>query len=253
MTDRDLSKAAIRGEPSYVWRAGQERRFRMITNAAGDRVRGSVLDIGCGIGLYLERLAELSPQVYGVEFDYSRAKTAKEKGLSLTSSAGEHLPFSSSTFDLVLSHEVLEHVENDRTSIEEIVRVLKAPDNESSSPGGRLLLFVPNRGYPFETHGMFFGGKYRFGNIPLINYLPRSLRNNLAPHVRVYSSKDLEKLFEHLPVRIIERKIIFGAYDNIIARWPRVGRVIRSFLHMLEATPLRLFGLSHYWVIERIS
>jgi SAM-dependent methyltransferase len=225
----------------------------MIKKAAGDRAHGSVLDIGCGIGLYLERLAELSPQVHGVEFDFSRAKTAREKDLSLTSSAGEILPFPSNTFDLVLSHEVLEHVEDDRTSVEEIVRVLRAPGSEPSTPGGRFLLFVPNRGYPFETHGIFLRGKYRFGNIPLINYLPRSARDTLAPHVRVYSKRDLEKLFVHLPVRIIERKIIFGAYDNIIARWPRAGRGIRRFLHMLEATPLRFFGLSHFWVVERIS
>jgi SAM-dependent methyltransferase len=184
----------------------------MIKKAAGDRAHGSVLDIGCGIGLYLERLAELSPQVHGVEFDFSRAKTAREKDLSLTSSAGEILPFPSNTFDLVLSHEVLEHVEDDRTSVEEIVRVLRAPGSEPSTPGG-----------------------------------------SLAPHVRVYSKRDLEKLFVHLPVRIIERKIIFGAYDNIIARWPRAGRGIRRFLHMLEATPLRFFGLSHFWVVERIS
>lgn len=253
MTERDFSKAATRGEPSYLWRAGQERRFRMIQDAAGDHVHGSVLDIGCGIGLYLERLAEFSPTVYGVEFDFPRAKTAREKGLCLTSSAGEFLPFPSNTFDLVLSHEVLEHVEDDRSSIKEIIRVLKAPKDGTPNSGGKLLLFVPNWGYPFETHGVFFRGKYRFGNIPLVNYLPRPVRDRLAPHVRIYSKRDLEKLFEHLPIRVLNRTIIFGGYDNIIAKWPSVGRGLRKFLQMLEATPLRYFGLSHFWVIERIS
>ena len=46
---------------------------------------------------------------------------------------GEHLPFASSTFDLVLSHEVLEHVRDDRAYLSEALRSLK--------PGGRLLLF----------------------------------------------------------------------------------------------------------------
>jgi len=53
MADRNLEKAALRGEPSYVWRSGQERRLQMILNAAGERIQGSVLENGCGVGIYL--------------------------------------------------------------------------------------------------------------------------------------------------------------------------------------------------------
>jgi SAM-dependent methyltransferase len=120
-------------------------------------------------------------------------------------------------------------------------------------PGGRLILFVPNRGYPFETHGIYWRGRYRFGNIPLVNYLPRALRDRLAPHVRVYTRGDLERLFAGLPVRFLERRIVFGAYDNIIARWPAFGRFLRALLQGLEATPARALGLSHFWVVEKIQ
>jgi SAM-dependent methyltransferase len=119
-------------------------------------------------------------------------------------------------------------------------------------PGGRLVLFVPNRGYPFETHGVYWRGRYRFGNVPLVNYLPRRWRNRLAPHVRVYSSGDLRRLVTGLPLHPVTTAIIFGAYDNIIARWPRLGRALRAALHALERTPLRCLGLSHVWVLERI-
>ena len=37
MDETRLQKAALRGEPSYVWRAGQERRLAMILEAAGER------------------------------------------------------------------------------------------------------------------------------------------------------------------------------------------------------------------------
>jgi hypothetical protein len=121
----------------------------------------------------------------------------------------------------------------------------------TTKPGGRIVIFVPNRGYPFETHGIIWKGRYRFGNIPLVNYLPRQLRNRLAPHVRVYSRKELERLFAGLPVRLVERRIIFGAYDNIIARKPALGKFLRAILQGLERTPLQWFGLSHYWVVER--
>jgi len=117
--------------------------------------------------------------------------------------------------------------------------------------GGRIILFVPNRGYPFETHGVYWGGRYRFGNIPFVNYLPRRFRDRLAPHVRVYTRGDLEKLFAGLRLRVVDRAVIFGAYDNIIARWPRLGRLLRALLISLEKTPLRVFGLSHFWVVEK--
>jgi len=244
MSPRDLEKAALRGEPSYVWRAGQERRLEMILRAAGERIQGRVLEDGCGVGKYVKRLAERGGAVYGLEYDFERAVEARTHGQRIVNAAGETLPFPDESFDLILSHEVLEHVSDDRLAVGEMARTLK--------PGGRLVVFVPNRGYPFETHGVYWRGRYRFGNILLVNYLPRRWRDHLAPHVRVYSHGDLERLFQGLPLRLVERTVIFGAYDNIIARSPRLGRLLRRCLHALERTPLRIFGLSHFWVVERL-
>ncbi len=248
----DQEKAALRGEPSYIWRAGQERRLQMILEAAGSRIHGRVLDNGCGVGVYLLRLAQATPSAYGIELDRERSLEAARDLKTVVRGAGENLPYPSDTFDLVLSHEVLEHVQDDRASLEEIVRVLRKPESDPGEIGGRLILFVPNRGYPFETHGIYWRGRYRFGNIPLINYLPQRLRDRLAPHVRAYSRKDLWRLLDGLPVHVLKRTTLFGGYDNIIARWPTFGRALRAFLHFLEQTPLRAFGLSHFWVIDRI-
>lgn len=236
-------QAAERGEPSYVWRAGQQRRLDMIQAAAGERIRGSVLENGCGIGLYLEHLASFGGQVFGLEFDLERAHKARLQGHQIVGGAGECLPFPADSFDLILSNEVIEHVADDRKTVQEMVRALK--------PGGRIILFGPNRWYPFETHGIFWRGEYRFGNIPLVNYLPARFRDQLAPHVRAYTRKALTALFEGLPVKFIKRRVIFGGYDNIIHRMPRLGRWIRSILYLVEKTPLQAVGLSHFWVIEK--
>ena len=243
MTYRDLDKAALRGEPSYVWRAGQERRLDMILRAACDRVRGRMLENGCGVGMYVEKLSAFGGTVIGLEYDRERAIEARTCSPHILNAAGESLPLPSSTFDLILSHEVIEHVQDDRAAIREMVRVLR--------PRGRIVLFCPNRGYPFETHGIYWRGRYKFGNIPLVNYLPRRWRDKLAPHVRVYSKRDLEKLFADLPVHFIKRTIIFGAYDNIIARFGQFGKFLRAALQWLEKTPLRALGLSHFWVVEK--
>jgi SAM-dependent methyltransferase len=197
-------------------------------------------------------------EVVGLEFDLERAVEAGALVASthdlpgqkvdlasahIVCGAGEKLPFPGRSYMAILSHEVLEHVQDDRQAVCEMVRVLEE--------NGRIALFVPNRGYPFETHGFYWRGQYRFGNIPLINWLPRSWRDQLAPHVRVYSQHDLKTLFRDLPIRIISRTIVFGAYDNIIQRWPGPGRWLRLVLQFLEKTPLRFFGLSHFWVIEK--
>ena len=246
MTTADTAdKFAALGAPSFVWRAGQARRLRMILDALGPRVHGHGLENGCGVGMYLAHLrAHSRGVVVGLEYDFAWARRAAAHG-PVVNAAGEALPFPARAFDFILSHEVLEHVHDDRAAVREMVRVLK--------PGGRLVLFVPNRGYPFETHGIYWRGRYHFGNIPLVNYLPRRWRDRLAPHVRVYSRGDLTRLFAGLPVRFVRRTVIFGAYDNIIARWPRPGRALRALLHALERTPLRVLGLSHFWVVEKTA
>ena len=239
-----MQKAALRGEPSYVWRAGQQRRLEMITQAAGSRINGIILENGCGVGMYVQKLSGFGGRVIGLEYDQERATEAGISSKEIINAAGEFIPLPSSTFDLILSHEVIEHVQDDRAAIHEMVRVLK--------PGGRVALFCPNRGYPYETHGIFWKGKYYFGNKLFVNYLPRALRDRLVPHVRVYSTRDLQKLFEGLPVKFVKRTIIFGAYDNIIARFGVLGRFLRAILQFLEATPLKGLGLSHFWVVEKL-
>lgn len=237
-------KAATRGHPSYVWRAGQERRFQMVCRwapLAGRRV----LDVGCGIGMYTAAFLRETPHVFGIEIEHERALEAQEqKGAAgVVQSPGEHLPFPDAAFDAVFSHEVLEHVADDRACAAEMVRITRS--------GGRIVVFVPNRLYPFETHGVFWRGRYRFGNAPLVNWLPTPLRDRLAPHVRAYTAGGLRRLFDNLPVRIVHHTQIFPGYDNIVARAPGLGRTLRAFTYALERTPLRIFGLSHLLVVER--
>ena len=55
-----------------------------------------------------------------------------------------------------------------------------------------------------------------------------------------------------LPVRVVHHTRIMGAYDNLIARFGPLGKALRSLLQAAEKTPLRLFGLSHLLVIEKM-
>jgi len=240
----NLAKAAERGEPSRVWRAGQQRRLDLLKAAAGNRLVGTVLVDGCGVGTYLARLAPDADLPIGLDIEFPRVVDSQAFTPNVICGAGEYLPLAGGSADLVFSHEVLEHVQDDQLAIQEMVRVLK--------PGGRIVLFCPNRGYPFETHGIYWHGKYHFGNKLFVNYLPPSLRDKLAPHVEIYTRADLDRLFAGLPVRVVSRRTVFGAYDNIIKRSPAFGKLLRAILQWLEKTPLQRLGLSHFWVVEKV-
>jgi len=231
------------GRPSAAWDFGQDRRMRMIRRYAA--LEGArVLDVGCGIGFYTRRLQEAGAEAWGVDVDPDKVAKAREAVPNCQVAPAESLPFPDGFFDAVLSHEVLEHVDDDRQAVAEAVRVLK--------PGGRLVIFVPNRLYPFETHGCYWRGRYRFGNIPLINWLPNPVRNRLCPHVRAYTPGGLARLWKGLPCRVVLFTQIYPGYDKIASRHPRLGRLFRAVTYALERTPLRIFGLSHFVVLEKL-
>ena len=234
-------EAAVRGNPSFVWRAGQERRLAAVCRHVQLEDR-RVLAVGCGIGMYTSAFQRYSAHVYGIEIELDRAIEARHRAAGVAQAVGEFLPFEDDSLDVVFSHEVLEHVDDDRRCAMEMVRVAR--------PGGHIVIFVPNRLYPFETHGIYWRGTYHFGNIPLVNWLPNALRNQLAPHVRAYTNRGLRRLFEGLPVRRIIHTQIYPGYDNIVALRPRLGRLIQTVTYGLERTPLRVLGLSHFLVLQ---
>ncbi|HET6444488.1 MAG TPA: class I SAM-dependent methyltransferase [candidate division Zixibacteria bacterium] len=234
-------KSALRGEPGHVWRSGQERRLQMIRQWID--LSGRVLDNGCGLGTYLEAFGRFGQDRYGLEVEFERALISRPKAEGIVQGASETLPFSDSTFEFVLSNEVIEHVADDAGAMAEMVRVTK--------PGGRILIFCPNRWYPVEQHGIYWRGNYRFGNVPLVNYLPNYFRDRLAPHVRIYSKRALFRLFTALPVSVVHYGRIFGGYDNIEIRWTRFGRALKKSLYAAEKTPLAVMGISHLLVLEK--
>jgi SAM-dependent methyltransferase len=236
-------KSILLGHPSYVWRAGQERRLSLIRRYAQLEGR-RVLDAGCGVGLYVAAFRRFTETAYGVDLDAEKVAQAAGHSPYVQVASVEALPFADGSFDLVLSHEVVEHVADDRAAAVEAVRVLR--------PGGRLVIYAPNRLYFFETHGVFWRDEYRLGNVPLINWLPDAWRDRLCPHVRAYTARGLRRLLDGLPVSVVAHTQVYPGFDKVAARRPRLGRWLRRVLYALERTPLRAFGLSHLLVVERV-
>ena len=227
------------GTPSFVWRAGQDRRLELIRRYV--RLEGArVLDVGCGIGTYVRKLGEFAERAYGIDIDPARVHESTNGGVAIA--ASEQLPFASGALDVVLLNEVIEHVEHESETLREACRVVR--------PGGHVVIYAPNRLYPFETHGVYIGKRYFFGNVPFVNYLPDSLRRRLVPHARAYTSRGLHRLIAGLPAKLVVHTQIYPGFDQIGARRARLGAVLRAVFHRLERTPLRVFGLSHFVVLQ---
>ncbi len=206
--------------------------------------RARILDVGCGLGMYVQAFRRFSDQVYGVDVDPEKVAQASQEWPHIQTAPAEELPFADGFFDVVLLHEVLEHVDDDRQAVHEAHRVTKA--------GGRIVVFAPNRLWPWETHGIFWRGQYHFGNMLLVNYLPNPLRNKLAGHVRVYTGGGLRRLFHGLPARVLHHSTIYPGFDNLAARRPALASLVRGMAYTFEKTLLlRFCGLSHFLVVQK--
>ena len=239
----DAERAITLGHPSYVWRSGQERRLNLIRRYAPLDGR-FVLDIGCGLGAYVANFRRYTPHAHGIDVDAPRVREGRQRGIEqLVLGAAEWLPYADRSFDVVVLNEVIEHVRDDAAALREACRVLR--------PGGRVVIYAPNRLYPFETHGVYFGKKYVFGNIPLVNWLPGPLRRRFVPHARAYFAADIRRLTRGLPAETVVHSYVYPGFDNIAARSSLAATVLRRVLYFLEQTPLRRFGLSHFVVLRR--
>jgi SAM-dependent methyltransferase len=231
------------GHPSYVWRYGQDRRLALIRQHVPLEGK-SILDVGCGIGAYVRKLRRFSEDVHGVDVDPERVARASVDLPNIQTSPAESLPFGEGRFDVVLLHEVIEHVQDDRQAIAEAVRVTR--------DGGHVVVFAPNRLYPFETHGIYVGSHYIFRLVPFVNYLPDPLRRVFCPHVRAYTSGHIRSLFSGQPVALAVHSFVYPGFDNVVQFRPKLGSLMRFIFYKLESTPLRVFGLSHF-IVARVD
>jgi SAM-dependent methyltransferase len=106
---------------------------------SGVAIAGRVLDAGCGGGGMPLSFAEEARWSVGVDlvdrFRDAGARLARERrldNLTFVRADGQHLPFASGAFDLVLSHAVIEHVADAAAYLRECARVL--------ARGGRMYL-----------------------------------------------------------------------------------------------------------------
>lgn len=125
-----------------VFRLERSQKALMIEAVLHDHLQRfpeglSILDIGCGNGDICAHFARRN-KAFGVDVDDRRKPGNTSFQFSKVTS--ESLPFSGTSFDVVISHHVIEHVHDQRLHLAEISRVLRT--------GGVAYLATPNRSSP---------------------------------------------------------------------------------------------------------
>ena len=190
-------------------------------DAAGGRLHGRVLDAGCGGGGMPLSFAEEADEVVAIDLvpRYAEAgvRLARERGLTnlrFLQADGTALPFPDRTFDVVLSHAVIEHVADAARYLRECARVLR--------PGGQMYLstapylsfagaHLPRLRIPVPLH-LLLGRRAAFGIFrQLARHAPWALQeqaeqNSFIKLARQGSGKH-DDLLEKVRIRRLRQQI----------------------------------------------
>ncbi len=113
-----------------VQRYWQRRRHRIATSWA--RGAGRVLDVGCGSSVIIQTLNN----AVGMDLSMGKLRFLRRRGIPLLRGSAFALPFKDTTFDCVISSQLIEHIPYDEVLFTEMYRVLQA--------GGRLVIGTPD-------------------------------------------------------------------------------------------------------------
>lgn len=228
-----------------------ERRVAVVAKSALGFHQPRLLDCGCGAGSYLRHFAALGWQVAGLEFLPEKIAAARAAGLgaeAVVQGDLQAMPFESESFDILLFNEVLEHVPSDEAALVEAYRVLK--------PGGLLVVFSPNRLYPFESHGVLWKQREPKVKVPVwtpfIPYIPLSVGRRFFHYwARNYWPHELRSLVVRSGFVIQETSYVWQTFEGISGDRSGFLRVARPALRrlslLLERLPgVRAFGVSQY-------
>jgi SAM-dependent methyltransferase len=161
-------KIAANAEEVWFWespagRRRADRRAALFVEHGGLAPGRRALELGCGTGVFLEKVARSGATLHGIDLSEdllgkARVRLAALPNVVLDRGNAEALPYPESHFDAVYGSSVLHHLDLDAALLE-AHRVLK--------PGGRIVFAEPNILNPQVLLMFRFGPlKERFGVSP---------------------------------------------------------------------------------------
>jgi ubiquinone/menaquinone biosynthesis C-methylase UbiE len=193
-----------------------------------------VLEVGCGTGLILERIARVADKAVGIDLSPGMLAQARERGLDVQEGMATQLPFEDASFDLVYSFKVLAHVPEIETALAEMARVTR--------PGGTVLA--------------------EFYNPWSIRYLAKRLgpagrisenTTEAAVYTRFDSPQRIREILPRNTELVGWRGVRVVTPTARLVSLPVIGRVVSTVEHALLDSPAAQFGGFLIAVIRRTA
>jgi SAM-dependent methyltransferase len=142
--DRDYESRYHELEASQWW--FEARRDMVIRLMRKIDKKANILEVGCSGGCLIKDMKDYGfERVSGVDISKAAIEVCEEKGIkSVYLRDGIKTGFNDSQFDVVISSDVLEHIQDEVSALREWNRILK--------PGGILILFVPAFSFLWGEH-----------------------------------------------------------------------------------------------------
>ena len=173
--------------------AGFTKFEKNLFSRAAEEAPPSVLDIGCATGALLFFLRERGWRVTGVEISPCAGYAKNSRGLDVRNLPLEDNNFPSAGFDAVLASHLIEHLNDPRSFLAEIRRVLK--------PGGRVFITTPNiSGFQARLYGARW-------------------RSAIFDHLYLFSARTLKKLLKSEGFKIEKISTWGGLAAGLAPSW----------------------------------
>jgi SAM-dependent methyltransferase len=142
--DRDYERQTHEAEDRHWWYRGRRTVLDGVIAGLGLPPGARVLDAGCGSGRNMVELSRLGT-VTGVELSQTSVELARGRGVGeVIAGSVLDMPFADDSFDLAVSLDVIEHLEDDLAALRELRRTV--------APAGRLLVTVPAYQWLWSGH-----------------------------------------------------------------------------------------------------
>jgi len=193
MAVREVSKKQFEEE---YWKSHTQRleeRHKLALALIGQPE--SILDLGCGDGLFLRHVK--AQKKTGLELSKKAVAAARKKGIDARVFDFEHeeLPFKKDDFDVVTLFDVLEHTFQPDVQLRNAARV-----------GKRIIITVPNFAFAISRLQALFGA------VP-------SVLGERKGHCFYFTRKKLHEICKRTGVRIVEQKYYFPLMHVPIIGW----------------------------------
>ena len=213
------------------------RLFEIEALGRKTRMRGRILDLGCGDGRVTGTIFSCKRSSWedsgaytlvGIDPDVEDSAIARRRGLyeKVHTCSATAIPEENDSFDFCLANSVIEHIPDIDEVLTEVSRVLK--------PKGKFIFTVPSTGFDrLMKTGRFWAEKFSRGNLEEYS---KMIDARLA-HYHYYDHNKAEAMLKNVGLDIVQEERYFP--ESAVRVWESISNHAAGYLYKLFGSNLK--------------